>query len=398
MMQQLPGQTGASVLLLSLVHPDLLPSLYSVSEVLSARGLDVEVLTFSSPAGGAIPLPRGVTLHDVGKYQSGAISRRRARRRFRRAVRERFVARRPISILAACPFSYLEALDVAGRNTPVVFMFYEMYDASWAELPRSPATIVRNWRALRRLRDSALVCVPSQERAQWLQERATLPRSPTVVLNCPTRSTERRPRHEASVASLLPAYFRDRHLVINTGGVTNSRGVLELVASVSHWPTGTALVITNVGEGSYAERVRRAAAESERSDDILLLPLVTRSQMLGLQRLAVIGTSFFRGDDLDTRYPAPNKIGEYLHAGLLVVASRSAATEQLASQGLAVVADNLTPAGVGEAIARAVAQVERVDTRCGALAAAQRWYCMEVQLEPVTRFIESTMNRETRHG
>lgn len=43
----------APVVVLTLVHPDLLPSVYSVAQVLRDRGAPAHIFSFSSPAGEA---------------------------------------------------------------------------------------------------------------------------------------------------------------------------------------------------------------------------------------------------------------------------------------------------------------------------------------------------------
>jgi hypothetical protein len=183
----------------------------------------------------------------------------------------------------------------------------------------------------------------------------------------------------------VPEHLRNQRLVINTGGVSKERGVGELVRSVDYWRDNTALVVTNVGDTSYAREVRRLAALSCRSNDILLLPLLPREQMLALQRAAVVGTSLLRGEDLDTMFAAPNKVGEYLHAGLLVVASRSSFTERLEDRGVAVLANTLEPTEIARAVNEGLDKAATTGQRSHTLAAAREWYCMEVQLRPVLR-------------
>jgi len=380
--------TSSPVLILSQVHPDLLPSLYSVADVLSGKGSEVHLITFSSPAGAPPAVRDAITLHDCGPMSGGLVARRRARTRFRRLVDEWMKAHRPRAIIVACPFGYMEALRVRPDDIPLVFMYYEMYDARLRDFHRSPATIFRNWLALRRLSRASLVCTPSAERAAWLVGRADLRELPATVLNSPSVRSEAPAASAASAASiahLLPPSVQHKPLVINTGGVTPSRCVKELVASVAEWNTDAALVVTNVGNSAYSDEVRGVAASSPRRDSIALLPLLPRAEMLALQRSASVGMSLLRGEDLDTMLPAPNKIAEYVHAGLLVVTSRSAFTERIADQGVAVLADSLESKALATAIDAAVARCLGGGTRESALRAAREWYSMDVQLSPVLR-------------
>jgi hypothetical protein len=76
-----------------------------------------------------------------------------------------------------------------------------------------------------------------------------------------------------------------------------------------------------------------------------------------------------------------------VHAGLLVVASRSAFTERLADRQLAVLSESLEPREVARAIDEALIRTATLNTRELALSAARVWYCMDVQLRPVLRAI-----------
>ena len=377
-----------SVLILSLVHPDLLPSLYSVSEVLRERGAEVHLLTFSSPTGSPMPLGEGIHLYDCGRYAGNFSRRRAARGRFRSQLRAWLRDHQPRAILAACPFGYLEGLRVRGDGVPLVFLYYEMYDATLRELRRSPATAIRNWRALRLLEKAEVVCTPSSERAGWLVGRAALSRLPAVVLNSPSRALGRSTVDSAALWRRLPAHFRDRPLVVNTGGMSPSRAVVQMVASVEHWRSDAALVVTNDDDSAYAAQVRRIAEASPRRDDIVMLPLLPRAEMLALQRAAAVGLNLQPLDhNLDIMFPAPNKIAEYVHAGLLVVATRSTFTERLADRGVAILTDTLEPSGIARAIDLAVEEARTGEKRARVLSAARDWYCMDVQLRPVLRAI-----------
>src|SRR5687768_2444526 len=99
------------ILVLSLVHPDFLPPLHAAAQFFAESGRSVEIVTFESPAppspnGGANP--RFIV---CGSHSGTAMQRVSARRRFRAIAAER-ARRKPAAIIAACPFSFLEALRV----------------------------------------------------------------------------------------------------------------------------------------------------------------------------------------------------------------------------------------------------------------------------------------------
>ncbi|MGQ0713204.1 MAG: hypothetical protein ACT4PJ_05675 [Gemmatimonadaceae bacterium] len=208
------------------------------------------------------------------------------------------------------------------------------------------------------------------------------------MLNSPSVALGQQEGDITAVSRLLPGTLREKRIVIHTGGVTATRCVNELVSSVAHWRTDAALVVTNVGDTPYSRMVRATARASARSESIVLLPLLARAEMIALQRAASVGISLLRGEELDTMLPAPNKIAEYVHAGLLVVTSQSSFTERIAERGLAVLTESLEPCALSKGIDAALARCRDSDTRSLALRAARQWYCMDVQLAPLLRTLE----------
>jgi hypothetical protein len=369
---------------LSLVHPDFLAPLYSISRVLRDEGYLVDIFSFCSHAGGAVSLPPEVTLHDCGTHGGTASQRLAARRRFRQAVSLFVAKRQPAAIIASCPFSLLEARRFAC-GAPIVYFAFELYDPSLGTFFRSPASCMRNRRALRAARTATVVCTPSDERSNWLERRAQLPLRPMTVLNAPYRGQNESTddaRHAAR--SLLPEAWMSRPIVIHTGNVTSTQAVAELVDSLEYWPRNACLVLTNVGDGPYANEVRRRANASSRSADILLLSLLPRGQMLELQRLATVGACFLRpGDNLESSMPAPNKVGEYLHAGLVICGLDTPFMQMVARKGVAVLAPSLDAKSIGCSVTAALEQASVPSMRDRVVGVARSWYSMEVQWRPV---------------
>ena len=387
------GQRGtkpARVLILSLVHPDFLAPIYSVGRVLRDEGYLVDVFSFSSKAGGTVSLPPEITLHDCGLHGGSLAQRMAARRRFRHSVAEYVNAHPPEVVIASCPFSLLEA-QRAAPNIPLVYFSFELYDPALGSAFRSPASRLRNWRALRAARNVAVVCTPSDERSDWLKIRARLPVRPMTVLNAPYRKqNESTDDARRAARALLPSSWHHRHIVIHTGNVTGTQAVAELVDSVQYWPAESCLLLTNVGQTLYANEIRRRVAASPRANDIMVVPLLPRGQMLELQRMATVGACFIRpGDNLESSMPAPNKVGEYLHAGLVIAGLDTPFMRMVAQRDAAVLAPSLDVAAIGGAIAGALEQAAMPTARERILETASTWYSMDVQWRPVMQALTS---------
>lgn len=313
----------------------------------------------------------------------------RARAHFKRRTEEWAASRPPQAIIAACPFSFHHALSLRRPGTQVVYLAFEICDASLRGLARSPATTFRNWRALRRLPRADMVCAPSPERAGWLAGRARLDTLPETVLNAPYGGMREASATERErLQALLPPRFRGKSLVIHTGNVSTTQAITELIDSVAHWPQDVCLVVTSVGGSGYAQEVRRRVDASLRRADILLLPVVSRAEMLALQAEASVGLCLLRqGANLSASLPAPNKVGEYLSAGLVIVAPRMPYLDRLERHGVAVLSDSLSPEHIAAAVGDAIHRIRFQGARDAVRAVASSWYRMEVQLLPVLQLL-----------
>jgi hypothetical protein len=294
----------------------------------------------------------------------------------------------PAAVIATCPFSYLEALRLGRGATPVIYFVEEIYEVNLRTFARSPLTGLRNWVAQRRLGKAALVAAPSDERAEFIGARARLARRPYTILNAPRVGSHSGEVDDRGLDDVLPSHFRDGILVVNTGRVSHTQAIVELLDSVAQWPDDAKLVVTGVRESDYATRVRERAKASPRRGDICLLPVLPRAAMLALQRRAHVGVCLLRlHDDPATQMPAPNKVGEYLQWGLVIVASRLPFLEQLETRGVGEMVDALDAPEIARAVRRAVERARTPVTRGAVQRVSREWMNMQVQAAPILELL-----------
>ena len=160
--------------------------------------------------------------------------------------------------------------------------------------------------------------------ATWLEERYGLAKAPTVVLNAPSRAAlsvkfDRTVRRDLGLAA-------DVDLIVYTGGVSELRGVHTVVEALAADPGWHFAVVTN-NVGPYIERLERIAAAGGYSDRLHLLPYVKPHQVAAYVRDASIGIMPFRRYG-NTDASLPNKLYDYLHAGLPMAASNCTLIQQ----------------------------------------------------------------------
>lgn len=112
----------------------------------------------------------------------------------------------------------------------------------------------------------------------------------------------------------------DRSLVLYQGGLQPGRGLLKLVDAVARVPQ---ISLVLMGEGRLREDLQRRvqAYGTEVRQRIHFHPAVALDELPAVTGTADIGVHPLQGDCLNHAYASPNKIFEYFHAGLPVVAS-----------------------------------------------------------------------------
>jgi glycosyltransferase involved in cell wall biosynthesis len=144
-----------------------------------------------------------------------------------------------------------------------------------------------------------------------------LAREPDVILNTPPlrefdEVLEPTVRSAIGLPDVTP-------LVIYCGQVKEARGVHDLVAALARLP-GIHLAIVSNNKGPYVEALSQRAAADGTHDRLHLLPYVDQRHVASYMRTADLGVHplmrYGNGD-----VALPNKLFEYIHAGLPVVVS-----------------------------------------------------------------------------
>jgi glycosyltransferase involved in cell wall biosynthesis len=159
--------------------------------------------------------------------------------------------------------------------------------------------------------------------AQRLRARYRLVRTPTVVRNVSALAADGRPGLRASLG-LAP----DTPLVLHQGAPAPARGCEVLVDAVARLP-GVHLAFLGDAEPSYAAGLRTLIAQHGLGDRVTLLPSVPLEDLLAHTAEADIGVTLLQDTCLNHRLALPNKLFEYIAAGVPVVAADLPETRRL---------------------------------------------------------------------
>ena len=199
-----------------------------------------------------------------------------------------------------------------------------------------------------------LVLTVSDGIATRLAQRYRLRRTPVVVRNVPDLSVydlEGKGSCDLRAELGLPA---DSPLVLHLGAAALDRGCETLVRSIAR--TGKSVNLLFLGSDlAYAGRLGEIAREQGVGDRVHFLPAVPVRQVLAHARQASVGVSLLEDTCENHRLALPNKIFEYLAAGVPVVASDLPELRRtLADQDAAVLVDSSDESAVARAIGEAM--------------------------------------------
>jgi glycosyltransferase involved in cell wall biosynthesis len=159
----------------------------------------------------------------------------------------------------------------------------------------------------RLIKEADAVTTVSAGIADALAQLYDLPR-PTVISNTPPRQS----------TSFKPT--RAEHItVLYHGAVVPRRGLDILVESVAFWPEHFRLVIRGPAQGGYDRHLHRLAKEL--GNRIVFDPAVAPDQVVAAASEADIGIFLLSNSTVHARFAMPNKIFEYMQAGLMVISS-----------------------------------------------------------------------------
>jgi glycosyltransferase involved in cell wall biosynthesis len=205
--------------------------------------------------------------------------------------------------------------------------------------------------------------------AERLQARYGLRDRPTVVRNVP----------DLPLPGEAPD-LRDRMgigsstLVLHQGAVADGRGGGNLVRAVARMDSAHLLFMG--ADGAFAEGLARLAAELGAEDRTHFHPPVALSELLSYTTQADVGVSLLEDTCDNHRLALPNKLFEYLAAGLPVVVSDLPEMRRLVSERqVGWVTDPGDPADIARVLAEAAGSRgdESLENRVRVAASELNW-------------------------
>ena len=192
-----------------------------------------------------------------------------------------------------------------------------------------------------------------------------------VIRNIPPRKAL--PPRGDKMALGLPA---DKHLLILQGsGINIQRGAEELVQAMALLDDCFLMII---GGGDVLPTLKQMVEELHITDRVRFFPRMPYAQMMSYTQLAELGFCLDKDTNLNYRFSLPNKLFDFIQAGVPIVASHLTEIEKIIRQyDLGMFIDNHQPATIAATIREALTDEERRARWKGNLAVAARDLCWE---------------------
>jgi glycosyltransferase involved in cell wall biosynthesis len=248
-----------------------------------------------------------------------------------------------------------------------------VFDAHELETETNGLRGVRKWaskmveRALIKRADDMIVV--GDAIADWYRDTYKM-RRPTVVLNCPRFVESARSERLREKFGLS----NDKRIFLYQGALAPGRGVEALLSAFREISDPDAVLVL-LGYGELSARVQSAA---ETNANIFFHPAVAPESLLDFTASADVGVALIEDTCISYHLCLPNKLFEYLMAGVPVLVSNVPEMSSLVLKlGVGVVASVLEPS----AISRAVESALKLDLKSlrRRVSAIRQDYCWEAQ-------------------
>jgi glycosyltransferase involved in cell wall biosynthesis len=248
---------------------------------------------------------------------------------------------------------------VARSGGKLIYDSHELFAEQRPDTPRLYIWAVRFCEGtMLRLADQIVTVNPSI--AEELRRRHRLRTLPEVIFNVPVHKARRAPTR-------LPGS------VLFHGNLMRGRGLEQLVTAVARMPQAH---LRLRGHGELEVVLRQLAEQLGARERIAFEPPVPVQQVICAAARFEIGVVFLESDCLNNRLGLPNKIFEYMHAGLAVLTNSAPELQRIvAEHDIGMALPDITPEAIEAALRQLLAhEPRRTQCQANALSAAQSTY------------------------
>jgi len=175
----------------------------------------------------------------------------------------------------------------------------------------------------------------------------SLPKS-TVIQNIPLYRSE-------DLNNIKENYFREKYnlgeddfLLLYQGGLDPYRGLEEIISAMNYLPSHFKLIL--IGDGRIKENLYQLVREENLLNRVFFHDKVPSNKILSYTKQADIGLVMYKNKSKNNYFSTPNKIFEYLLAGIPTVASNHPGKSYIVKNNQTGICTEETPEKIAEAV------------------------------------------------
>lgn len=256
------------------------------------------------------------------------------------------------------------------KNVPIAYDAHELYYAQEI-LPKS---LQKKYYALekRLIKIPDLVTTVNPFIAKLMAERYNA-KEPHVIMNCTELPNNFvKDRNFLRIKSNTPD---DWNIVLYQGWISPERNIDTLIKGVKYFPQKTKLVV--IGYGDYLEKLKELTKLEQIEDKVVFLGKVPSEEMLNYSAGADLGIIPYKPIDDNHLYCSPNKLFEYVLAGVPIISGKLPFFELMNEKyGFIATTDIDSPEAFGCTITEILNDKERIKTlkdNCEKASQALNW-------------------------
>jgi glycosyltransferase involved in cell wall biosynthesis len=193
----------------------------------------------------------------------------------------------------------------------------------------------------------------NQSIAEWYKNKYGV--DVKFVRNIPRTSTET--TFKTKIELGLPA---DKKIIIMQGsGINIQRGGEEAIEAMKYVNNALLLLI---GAGDVIDELKKRVGQEQLNDKVRFIEKLPYNELMQYTRNADIGLTIDRDTNINYCFSLPNKLFDYIHAGIAVLASRLVEVEKVVKQyDVGNFIDNHDPKHIAERINSMLSNAEQLN-------------------------------------